>query len=173
MMLRWPRKCCSARVSTPSFANLNPQAWRSPADHFEEPGPCYRPTAFRIEYEATLQVLPPQLAQCPDFLAGERVRAIDTILGPPHMDVAAIQLESFPKFFLERLRVRDPYVECAYSCRLGLLRRERPRRRRAAEQRDERAPFHWPMSPVPPSERIAHLGTVDCWIYPPGRYETI
>src|SRR5215831_10088895 len=29
------------------------------------------------------------------------------------------------------------------------------------------------MSPVPPSERIAHLGTVDCWIYPPGRYETI
>src|SRR5262245_23263726 len=82
----------------------------SPADHFEEPGPCYRPTAFRIEYEATLQVLPPQLAQCPDFLAGERVRAIDTILGPPHMDAAAIQLESFPKFFLERLRVRDPYV---------------------------------------------------------------
>src|SRR5262249_4430438 len=44
----------------------------SPADHFEEPGPCYRPTAFRIEYEATLRVLPPQLAQCPDFLAGER-----------------------------------------------------------------------------------------------------
>src|SRR5262252_8617622 len=29
------------------------------------------------------------------------------------------------------------------------------------------------MSPVLPSERIAHLGTVDCWIYPPGRYETI
>src|SRR5947207_11433195 len=24
-MLRWPRKCCSARVSTPSLANLNPQ----------------------------------------------------------------------------------------------------------------------------------------------------
>jgi hypothetical protein len=29
MMLRWPRKCCSARVSTPSLANLKPQAWRS------------------------------------------------------------------------------------------------------------------------------------------------
>jgi len=29
MMLRWPRKCCSARVSTPSLANLNPQPWRS------------------------------------------------------------------------------------------------------------------------------------------------
>jgi Bacteriophage Sf6, terminase small subunit-like len=29
MMLRWPRKCCSARVSTPSLANLKPQPWRS------------------------------------------------------------------------------------------------------------------------------------------------
>jgi len=58
------------------------------------------------------------------------------------------------------------------SRRLLRARRERPHRC-ATEQRDERAPFHWPMSPVPPSERIAHLGTVDCWIYPPGRYETI
>jgi hypothetical protein len=30
-------------------------------------------------------------------------------------------------------------------------RRERPRRRRAAEQRDERAPFHGPMPPVLPT----------------------
>src|SRR6266446_1826319 len=29
MMLRWPRKCCNARVSTPSLANLKPQPWRS------------------------------------------------------------------------------------------------------------------------------------------------
>jgi hypothetical protein len=29
MMLRWPMKCCSARVSTPSLANLKPQVWRS------------------------------------------------------------------------------------------------------------------------------------------------
>jgi hypothetical protein len=29
IMLRWPRKCCSARVSTPSLASLKPQAWRS------------------------------------------------------------------------------------------------------------------------------------------------
>src|SRR5262245_61005113 len=43
---------------------------------------------------------------------------------------------------------------------LGRLRprRERPRRRRAAEQRDELAPFQWPMSPVLPTGRIAHLG---------------
>jgi predicted dehydrogenase len=36
-------------------------------------------------------------------------------------------------------------------------RRERPCRRRAAEKRDELAPFHWPMSPVHPIERMAHL----------------
>ena len=52
-------------------------------------------------------------------------------------------------------------------------RRERPRRRRAAEKRDELATFHYPMSPVLPTERIAHLGTADCCIHPPGRYETI
>src|SRR5262245_34033221 len=48
---------------------------------------------------AALQVLPPQLAQCPDFLAGERVRAIDTVLGPPHMDAAAIKLDHVPSQF--------------------------------------------------------------------------
>ena len=30
-------------------------------------------------------------------------------------------------------------------------------RRRAAQQRDELAPFHYPMSPVLPAERIAYL----------------
>src|SRR6516165_11111056 len=29
------------------------------------------------------------------------------------------------------------------------------------------------MPPVLPTERIAHLGTVDCGIHPPGRYETM
>src|SRR5262245_15065011 len=29
------------------------------------------------------------------------------------------------------------------------------------------------MPPVLPTERIAHLGTADCCIHPPGRYETI
>ena len=42
--------------------------------------------------------------------------------------------------------------------RLLRPRRERPRRRRAAEQRDELAPFHCLMPPVLPTERIAHLG---------------
>ena len=36
-------------------------------------------------------------------------------------------------------------------------RRKRPRRR-AADERDEVAPFHCPMPPVLPTERIAHLG---------------
>src|SRR5262245_22708444 len=73
----------------------------SPADHLEEPGPSHRPTAFGVEDEAALQVLPPQLAQCPDLLAGEWVRAIDTVLGPPHMDSAAIELNHIPGQFAE------------------------------------------------------------------------
>src|SRR5262249_11179305 len=51
-------------------------------------------------------------------------------------------------------------------------RRERPRGR-AAEQRDEVAPPHCPMPPVLPTERIAHLGTADFCIHPPGRNEMI
>jgi hypothetical protein len=41
----------------------------------------------------------------------------------------------------------------------GLLRahRKRPRRRGAADQRDELASIHSPMPPVLPNERIAHL----------------
>ena len=30
-----------------------------PADHFQEPGPSHRPTAFGIKHVAALQVLPP------------------------------------------------------------------------------------------------------------------
>src|SRR5262249_12280283 len=45
--------------------------------------------------------------------------------------------------------------------------------RRAAEQRDELAPLHSLMPPVLPTERIAHLGTADCCIHPPGRNEMI
>src|SRR5215468_475272 len=41
------------------------------------------------------------------------------------------------------------------------------------QTRDEIAPIHCPMPPVLPTERIAHLGTVDCCTRPPGRYETI
>src|SRR5262249_37735908 len=52
-------------------------------------------------------------------------------------------------------------------------RRERPRGRRAAEQRYELAASHCPMPPVLPTERIAHLGTADCCIRPPGRNEMI
>src|SRR5262249_33725990 len=50
--------------------------------------------------------------------------------------------------------------------------RERPRRR-TTEQRYELAPFHCPMPPVLPTERIAHLRTADCYIHPPGRNEMI
>src|SRR5262245_26881129 len=65
-----------------------------PADHFEEPCPRHWAAAFGVEDEAALQVLPSQLAQCPDFLAGEWVRAVDTVFGPPHMDAAAVNSQS-------------------------------------------------------------------------------
>src|SRR5262245_65707141 len=73
----------------------------SAVDHFEEPGPRHRPAAFGVEDEATLQVLPSQLAQGPDFLAGEWVRAVDTVFGPPHMDAAAIKLDHIPSQLAE------------------------------------------------------------------------
>src|SRR5262249_29901195 len=53
------------------------------------------------------------------------------------------------------------------------MKKASTRGRTYGEQRDELAPFHCPMPPVLPTERIAHLGTVDCCIHPPGRYETI
>src|SRR5262249_60043903 len=51
-------------------------------------------------------------------------------------------------------------------------RRDRPRRR-TTEQRYELAASHCPMPPVLPTERIAHIGTADCCIRPPGRNEMI
>jgi hypothetical protein len=57
--------------------------------------------------------------------------------------------------------------------RLLRPRRERPGGRCAAKEREELAPLHSLMPPVLPSERIAHLGTADCCIHPPGRYEMI
>ena len=57
--------------------------------------------------------------------------------------------------------VRDQVREHADATHpLGLLRarRERPRSRRAAEERDELAPFHRRMSPALQTERLAHLG---------------
>jgi hypothetical protein len=51
-------------------------------------------------------------------------------------------------------------------------RRERPCDRRAAEKRDKRAPFHCPIPPVLPAERIAHLSygrsVLRCGIFNPG-----
>ena len=52
---------------------------------------------------------------------------------------------------------------CVACARLLRPRRNRPRRRRAAEQRDELAAVHCLVPPVLKIERIAHLGTAgDC-----------
>jgi hypothetical protein len=53
------------------------------------------------------------------------------------------------------------------------MRCKRPCRRHAANQRDELAAFHCQCLPCFPTERIAHLGTADCCIHPPGRNEMI
>src|SRR5262245_64094008 len=52
---------------------------------------------------------------------------------------------------------RMEHAYAPYPLALLRARRERPRRSRATKQRDERAPFHCPMSPALPTERIAHL----------------
>src|SRR5262249_35870037 len=62
----------------------------------------------------------------------------------------------------------DLFVPLALLCAC----RERPRGRDANE-RDEVAPFHCSMPPVLRTERIAHLGTADCCIHPPGRNKMI
>src|SRR5262245_36134763 len=62
---------------------------------------------------------------------------------------------------------RNPIVGSFPSC---CARRDRPRRR-TTEQRYEIAASHCPMPPVVPTERIAHLGTGDCCLHPPGRNE--
>jgi hypothetical protein len=60
--------------------------------------------------------------------------------------------------------------ESAHPLALLRARRERPRHR-TAEKRDELAPLHCNSRASP--ERIAHLGTGDCCIHPPGRDEMI
>src|SRR5262245_40019405 len=57
--------------------------------------------------------------------------------------------------------------------RLLRARRERQGDGRATEQRYKLAASHCPMPPVLPTERIAHLGTADCCIHPPGPNEMI
>src|SRR5262249_45995428 len=68
---------------------------------------------------------------------------------------------------LRIVRAPHPYRDLPFRPVLLRARRERPRRG-APEEGDELAPFHCPMPPVLPTERIAHLGTADCCIHPPG-----
>src|SRR5262245_26078610 len=68
--------------------------------------------------------------------------------------------------------IRPSFASDLPASRLLRARREGPRGR-TAEQRDEVAPFQCPMPPVLLTERIAHLGTADCCIHPPGRNEMI
>src|SRR5262249_2133823 len=64
---------------------------------------------------------------------------------------------------------RNPIVGSFPSC---CARRERPHSR-TTEQRYEIAASHCPRPPALPTERIAHLGTADCCVHPPGRNEMI
>src|SRR6516225_6844019 len=80
------------------------------------------------------------------------------------------------EFLAEWIVVRGSRPDVPDTRRLARLlraRRQRPRRRSAAEKRDELAAFQWPMSPVLPTGRIAHPDTADCCIHPPGRNEMI
>src|SRR5262249_44467834 len=79
-----------------------------------------------------------------------------------HRYVLALDVTGFVEALAERGgkgRIRRSGIdECDYRhLRLLRPRRGRPRSRRAADERDELAPFHCPMPPVLPTERIAHL----------------
>src|SRR6516164_6613513 len=98
-----------------------------------------------------------------------------------YYDVASFNVAEVPEPFNQGFEIGPLFLGTASvpkhsdyrnSSRLLRARRERPRGR-AAEQRDEIAAFHYPMPPVLPTERIAHLGTADCCIHPPGRNEMI
>jgi hypothetical protein len=65
------------------------------------------------------------------------------------------------------------HTDPPHPLRLLRARRERTSGSRGAEQRYQIAASHCPMPPVLPTERIAHLGTADCCIHPPGRNEMI
>src|SRR5215469_14791192 len=93
--------------------------------------------------------------------AGQIAAATENSIAEPAPSTAETSAGS--SRFLPVIRVTSSRAHC----------RERPRRRRTADERDEVAAFHRPMPPVLPAERIAHLGTADCCIHPPGRNETI
>src|SRR5262245_21200941 len=102
-----------------------------------------------------------------DEIIGECGQSIVLAIGPAVLDrrILALDIAGFAQAPTEsgyaggecysRPAVEEP--DHRHS-RLLRGRRDRPHYR-AAEQRDELAPFHCPMPPVLPAERIAHLST--------------
>src|SRR5262245_1972836 len=85
-----------------------------------------------------------------------------------HRYVLALEVAGFVEALAERGgkgRIRCSGIGESDDRRRWLLRtrRERPRRRTAAEKRDEVATFHCPIPLVLPTERIAHLSTAGDW----------
>src|SRR5262245_13423878 len=101
----------------------------------------------------------------PDELGGDLGKSLVASLGPAILDceIAAVAPPQFPQ---SPNKGGSPFALC--RCRTGAqqandrwlallrARRQRPRRR-AADERDELAPFHCPRPPVLPTERIAYL----------------
>src|SRR5262249_22546162 len=111
-----------------------------------------------------------------DELLGQRRRALVAALGPNEQEsnVTSVFPADCPHIAPERfdelidvLRSRPQYPDHRRAALLR-ARRERPCCGASAEQRDEFTTFHCPMPPVLPTERIAHLGTADRCIHPPG-----
>src|SRR4029077_1051342 len=79
-----------------------------------------------------------------------------TALGPPELLEFLPERRDMGLCFRVGLGIAHQHTNPSHT--VGVLRARRDRqRRRAAEERDELAPFHCPIPPVLPTERIAHL----------------
>src|SRR6516164_4967609 len=110
-----------------------------------------------------MKALPLRLVHALDACAPRTTHGRSSHLNSdPH--VAAINITALAQPF-DKGRQRPPIARSRIGVkksdhrhrRLLRARRERPRSRRATEERDEVAPFHCPMPPVLATKRIAHL----------------
>src|SRR6516164_5152442 len=106
-MFLCPRYCCRARVSWPSFASLNPQAWRSMCGWMGNGISAASPrrwTSRWIDWPAALGnehvslsgVIAAQLTKRPHLVTADWVHTGNPVLDPMNVQAALGQLDLLP-----------------------------------------------------------------------------